>query len=1168
VPETVGGAWSNHDVPEPEVLDSVAGEGASTPLLVRPPRVAVPEPEWEAAARWVLEHDAGPLRVVGGPGTGKTTLLLAAAARHIRSGAEPERVLLLVGSRRAAGELRARLTTLVHGTADGARTTREPLVRTVHSYAFGVLRLHAARSGDPPPRLLASAEQDAVVRDLLAGELHGWPGGTVPGSGWPERLLPAIGLPGFAAELRELLLRAAERGLGPDELQALGKRYDVPEWIAAGRFFRTYEQVVLLRGAAGRGAPQATAPALDAAELVGAALDALASDPELLAAERARVRHLLVDDAQDLDPQQMELVRVLGRTARTVLLAGDPDQAVLGFRGADPAGMDAVEAPAAVLRVDHRARSAIREAASRLAARLPGAGPGRKRVAPVDAGESADGVVEVRVFGSAAQEAGWIADGLRRAHLQHGVPWSQMAVLSRSARRALPVLRRALLAAGVPIAVASDELPLARQAAVVPLLMVLRYAARPDDLDADAATALLTSPLGSADPMRLRRLRRGLLRLHAAGQGDETQAPPAATDGPGLPALLHAADDERVGSDPLLVEALRAAARGQPDPLAALPAFETAPLRRVGALLDVAGAAIREGVGAEQVLWQIWQATNLEQRWTDAAALGGPVGMAADRDLDAVLALFDSAARHADRLPGADVSAFVEYLVDQQLPGDTLAARAPDADAVALLTAHAARGREWRVVAVPGVQEGAWPDLRLRGSLLGNERLVDVVAGVAAPAAAVSRIAPLLAEERRLFYVACTRARDTLLVSAVQADDEQPSRFLDELDPAPDAGRDRTDRLVHRPGRALVLAELVGELRRAVCSPDEPGSSPEAQAFRAARRRRAAEQLARLARAGVPGAAPDDWYGVAPLSTDAPLRAPGEVVPVSPSDVEKILRCPLRWMLERHGGAEVGALSAVTGTLVHALVQAGAAGADGAELEGALHAAWQRLDLGAPWFGRRELARVRAMLAAFDGWVHRSRADGLRLVAVEHPVQLELADPDGVEDVAVRRGPSAAPEDAGNAGEPGGYGGARPVLRLRGRVDRLEVDSTGRPVVVDVKTGRTAATARAAAEHPQLAVYQLAAALGAFTELVGAVANPGGARLVYLADRSASGEAKVPEQPPLDAAELERWKQLVRTCAEETAGARFHARVGPDCDRCPVRASCPVNESGRSVTDG
>ena len=168
-----------------------------------------------------------------------------------------------------------------------------------------------------------------------------------------------------------------------------------------------------------------------------------------------------------------------------------------------------------------------------------------------------------------------------------------MAVLSRSARRTLPVLRRALLAAGVPIAAPPDELPLARQSAVVPLLLVLRYAARPDDLDADAATALLTSPLGSADPMRLRRLRRGLLRLHAAGrEARENAAGDAAPPADGAAAddvpSTTAADDERIGSDPLLVEALRAAALGRPDPLSALPAFETAPLRRVGALLAVA----------------------------------------------------------------------------------------------------------------------------------------------------------------------------------------------------------------------------------------------------------------------------------------------------------------------------------------------------------------------------------------------------------------------------------------------------------------------------------------------------------------------------------------------------------------------------------------------------
>ncbi len=1150
----------------------------------------MPPRRWSAPAARVLEHRDGPLRVVGGPGTGKTTVLIESVARRIAEGVAPENVLLLVASRRAAAELRGRLTPLL--ARDGAaRTSREMLVRTVHSYAFGVLRLHAAQHEDPPPRLLAGAEQDVVVRDLLAGEVANW-NGSVPGSGWPERLDPALGLPGFAAELRELLLRAAERGLGPDDLVEIGEAHGRDEWVAAGRFFRTYEQVVLLRGAAGRGAPQATAPALDSAELVAAALDALAADPELRARERERVRYLLVDDAQDLDPQQMELVRELAGSARATLLAGDPDQAVLTFRGADPQGMNAVDAPTEVLVEDHRQTPEVRSAAARLADRLPGAGSGRRRVAP-GAGEpggergpggaatertgraEAGEAVSVRVFASAAGEAGWIADRLRRAHLVDGVPWSEMAVLSRSARRTLPALRRALAAAGVPIVAPPDELPLSRQPAVVPLLLILRGATRPSAIDADLAVALLTSPFGGGDPMRMRRLRRGLLRLHAAGRGgpgasgrdgapdtgrigavtadpeaaDPEAAEPEAADpeapGPAAPdpaapapgTVSSAADIEAASSDPLLVEALRAAATGHPDPLSALAPAETAPLRDIGALLETAARTIAEGHSVEEVLWRVWRRTGLARRWSDASARGGPAGAAADRDLDAVLALFDAAARYTDRLPGADVAGFLDYIADQQLPGDTLAAQSPQGNAVELLTAHAARGREWRVVAVPSVQEGLWPDLRLRGSLLGNERLVDLVAGIADPDGSVSRVAPLLAEERRLFYVACTRAREMLLVSGVQGEDEQPSRFLDELDPLPaDAAESRP---VHRPGRSLVLSELVGELRRAVATPDrgEPAAVD--------RRRRAAVQLARLAADGVPGAHPDDWYGLAPPSSTEPLRVPGELVPVSPSDVETISSCPLRWVLARHGGDETGALAAVTGSLVHALVQAKAAGADPGELESALRSAWSRLDAGAPWFGRRELDRVRAMLAAFDDWVRTSRDGGLSLVAVEQPVQLDLGGdaPDDARDAPPRR------------------------VRLRGRVDRLETDAEGRPVVVDVKTGKTATPAKQAAEHPQLAVYQLAAALGAFDSLVGAGVPPGGARLVFLADRKATGMPKEPGQPPLEGDDAERWRDVVLQCADDSSGAAFVARVGPDCDRCPVRTSCPAVEPGRSVLD-
>ena len=354
----------------------------------RDPSVACPlvapgwrgvELRWDQSARRVLEHRDGPLRVLGGPGTGKTTVLMESGLRRIKTGVNPERLLVLVGSRRAAGEFRERITGELTKVSSGFGTVREPLVRTVHSYAFGLLRLHAGRVGDPLPRLLAGPEQDSVVRELLlAGELAG----DVPGSGWPERLRPALGVPGFAAELRELLLRSAERGLGPYELASLGARTDMPEWVAAGRFYLGYEQVNQLRGAMGSQSPRATAPALDAAALVAAALDVLTADQELLATERTRVRHLFVDDAQDLDPQQMELAALIGATSATFLLAGDPDQAVLGFRGADPSALrdaDLDGTRTVLLTVDHRAAPALLSATARLAQRLPGSGATRRR---------------------------------------------------------------------------------------------------------------------------------------------------------------------------------------------------------------------------------------------------------------------------------------------------------------------------------------------------------------------------------------------------------------------------------------------------------------------------------------------------------------------------------------------------------------------------------------------------------------------------------------------------------------------------------------------------------------------------------------------------------------------------------------------------------------------
>ncbi|MFD5250777.1 ATP-dependent helicase [Amycolatopsis sp. NPDC058340] len=1059
--------------------------------LVRTPVTGTPSFQWDSGARRLLAAPDGFRRVLGGPGTGKTALLASAASRRIAEGANPESVLILTTSRKAAEVLRADITHRL--TTDPEedplpRTIREPLVRTVHSYAYALLRMEAQADDLPPPRLLAGAEQDVVVRDLLAGDLEE---GALD---WPEQLRPALGVPGFAEELRDLLLRAAERGLGPEDLVELGRRRGREEWIAAGRFWSQYEEVTLLQGAGGNALGVASAPALDAAELVTSALLALEDDPELREREQRRVRHLFVDDAQHLDPLQTQLVRLIGHAADEFVVAGDPDQSVFSFRGADPrlfADADEDGERTVLLTTAHRHAPVIRAAVTKLGSVLPGSSPQRKLV---DAPDAEGGVVRVRLMPTPAAEASWIADQLRRAHLVDGVPWSEMAVLVRSPARTFLVLQRALRAAGVPIGSATEELPLAKQPAVRPLLAMLRLAADPDLLDVDLAEMLLSSPLGGADPLALRRLRRGLRRLELAGGGQRS-------------------------SDELLVEALRTN-----DVLTGLAEAESLPMRRIGGLLHAAHQAVVRGDGVEQVLWDLWQASGLEQRLLRLVDRGGSLGSQADRDLDAIVALFDAAGRYVDRLPKASVASFADYLSSQNIAGDTLAPAAMKSEGVSLLTAHASAGREWTVVSIAGVQEGSWPDLRLRGSVLGVERLVDLMSGV--DDEKVSATAPILAEERRLFYLAASRARKTLLVSAVAGEDEQPSRFIDDLEEngADDGGLDSR---MKPAGRSLVLAELVGELREVVCtdtSGDEPSDSE--------RRQRAARQLAKLAAAGVPGAHPGTWYGLLEPSTGEPVHGPGDLIRISPSTVEVLVKCPLRWLIERHGGSDPAQLAAVTGTLVHGLAQAVAGGSSDEQIRAALDEAWVRVDAGAPWFSRRERSRVEQMLRNFITWLESSRKELIE-AGVEQDIEVEL--PVGDDDVRVL---------------------------LRGRVDRVEMDKDGRPVVIDIKTGKVPISAADAEQHPQLAAYQLAVLLGA----VEGGSKPGGARLVYVAKSNNKTGSTQREQAPLDEDGGKQWLELVRSAAGSAAGPEYGVTENPDCDRCPARGCCPLRPEGRQVT--
>ena len=1102
-----------------------------TATLVRTPRAVDVRRSWtgQAAALLASENDMvsaavggapawRPWQVLGGPGTGKSALMADYAISRIVGG-DPESVLVLTQSKRAAVAMREQITGGVFAGAHPVRATREPLVRTVHSYAFAVLRLQAAIHGNPPPRLLTGAEQDSVVREMLRGDLEdGAPE-------WPDRLRPALGLAGFATAVRDLMLRSAERGIGPEDLVKLGRKHSRPEWIAVGKFGVRYEQAMLLRGSVGVEAAGASAPGLDAAELIASALMAFATDPELLRDERARIRHLVVDDAQHLDPQAAQLVRLIGSNTESTVIAGDPDQSVFTFRGADPSFVADVAEPGSTRRVvlEHNFRSVpeVARLSGIVAGRLPGIGRHRGAVAVA---EPRYGVARtsVRIMSSAAKEAAYIADAMRRAHLSYGMPWTDMAIVVRSVPRAIAPLRRALSAAGVPLVTPASELPLHRQHGAVGLLLVLR-ALVDDRFDGEDALALLSGPIGGADPVGLRRLRRGVRRVEIAAGGERDSAELLRS------VIVHAGAPVVEGDDARHDRWTRE-----------LSDVESAPLRKVLSVVRKARAVAVQGRGVEDVLWAAWQGSGLERRWSAASAWGGSVGAQADRDLDAVVALFESAAAYVDRLPQARLAGFVDYITEQHIPTSNSGGRSPVArDAVTLLSAHSAAGREWEFVAVAGVQEGLWPGLRARGSLLGTEALVDLAGGIGEPGRSIdstlSKTAPLLAEERKLFLVACSRARSMLHVSAVDSStgdaDLVRSRFVDELR----GGVGGTDELPTVPEkqpdtRVLALPMLVAELRSVVCDPVVAERDPQKHA-------RAARQLARLAEAGVRGAHPDGWFGVGGISTTAPLwTAEDGPVPLSPSTVEQLTTCPLRWMLDRHGGNDGANTHAVTGTLVHTLVQAVAGEMAPDQVRRALETAWDAVDLGSQWYSRHELNRTSAMLETFEKWLRGTRGE-----LTEAGIEVEVA---GV-------------LESRSEGEP--------AVALRGRIDRLERDLDGRPVVVDVKTAKTVVSKDDARNHNQLATYQVAAAAGAIEGEP--AAEPGGARLVFVAKpHTREGATQRIQQAPTPE-KLEEWRDTVHQAASATQGPTFVAHVNDGCRHCPVKSSCPAHETGRQVTE-
>ncbi|MFI8358930.1 ATP-dependent helicase [Streptomyces sp. NPDC085612] len=1158
--------------------------------LVRTGPERVDPPVLDAAQRAVVDHAHGPLLVLAGPGTGKTTTLVEAVTARVEAGTDPSRILILTFSRKAAVELRDRAALRLGGA-------RAPQATTFHSFCYGLVRAHQDTDLFADPlRLLSGPEQDVMVRTLLEGQRR------IRSIRWPDDLRAALTTRGFADEVRAVLARARELGLGPQALASFADRIGRPDWKAAAAFLSEYLDVLDMQGT------------LDYAELLHRAVLLAERTPALASAYDA----IFVDEYQDTDASQLRLLRALTGPGGTLVAFGDPDQSIYAFRGADINNtLDfASSFPGAqvkALTVSRRSGAGLLAATRLLTTRMP---VPRLPAAAVRAHRDLRAVrdggrVEVFTYPTAGAELDNIADILRRAHLEDGVPWQDMAVLVRSGGRTLPSMRRALIASGVPVETDGTDTPLRHEPAVAPLLTALRLTATPltapappedadagpgpehdpeqapddaageagttsaetgtgpapgpddrtdpaapdtgaedgtgpgdgpvpaadadpaDDPDADAADPadgpdaapadpaggnpahpagaegveaaieLLTSPLGGMDAADLRRLGRAL-RDEERAAGVKVPAP----------------------SDVLLARAL-----AEPERLTAHDPAYARGAQRLGLLLRKARELLQGGGTAEEALWVLWDGTPWPQRLERNARRGGAAGRNADRDLDAVCALFDTAARAEERTGGRGALNFLEQLEAEDIAADTLTARATRPDAVRLMTAHRSKGLEWSLVVVAGVQEGLWPDLRRRGSLLEADRIGrDGLAEPLTPGA-------LLAEERRLFYVAATRARDRLVVTAVKApaeDGDQPSRLLTELGVTPkDVGG--------RPRRPLAVPALVAELRATTVDPD---ASP-------ALRDAAARRLARLAaltddedRPLVPAAHPQRWWGLyEPTRSSVPLRDRDRPVALSGSALDQLANtCSLQWFLGREVKADSPSTAAQGfGNVVHVLADEVASGrtpADLAVLMERLDSVWDALAFDAPWKSRQEKENARAALERFLRWHHTDRG-GREAVATEHEFDVTL--------------------EAGDV-----------AVRIRGSMDRVEADPQGRAYVVDFKTGKSAPTKDEVARHPQLAVYQLAVREGAVDEVFdGLRPAPGGAELVQLRQGAAQRDGgdtvpKVQAQEPLDG----QWVgDLLATAAGRVLDERFAPATGRHCDHCSFRSACSARPEGRQTVE-
>jgi superfamily I DNA/RNA helicase/RecB family exonuclease len=993
--------------------------------------------------------------VYGVPASGKTTALKALVLNRLRTDLAPEQILVLAANREAATKLRDELALEYQGSTPG------PLARTLASFAFNILREKSLGLGLKPPELVTGSEQDQIISDLIENFLQ-----TELPATWPKQLRRQVmELRGFRAELRDLITVCLEHKLEPEKLSQLGEDTDKPEWVAVAQFLEGYLRKLREPANENRHDPSTLLTEV-IAQLKQGDWPKIANDLKLI----------VVDDAQELTPAAASLIRELVSQGANLVLFGDPDATTMGFRSANPLAMKELsEASGQVFKTiylnqDVASRHTdLTAVLAKTVYRISTERAGTQRAALGATNQVVGDRVEGRVFDLETSELSWLAHRLRELHLNEGVAWSDMAVIARS-RTVLERWAAALASESVPTVIHGSQTSFKDEFATGNLLRLAGFCLNPVELNRDVILDLLRNPFSGLDSLAIRRVRRRLRQLELDAGGDRT-------------------------SDELLIELFEKAEVGKE-----LYGEEG---KRVRIFLKVLARAKElvqtEGSTSEELLWVLWSSSPMASSWQILADGIGEVALQAGRNIDSLAALFAAANQYAERHPEAGPAEFIREQLERDIPQDTLALVSRDDQKVLLATSSSLIGRRFKVVAIPGLTEGVWPNLKPRSSLLGALSLDSVLNGKQ-----VSETRTELVDELRLLYKAVGAASERLIVTAVDGDETQLSQFVRLLlGTIPETDTYAEPR--------YTLRGLVGDLRRTLVNAEKESDRLEA-----------AYGLARLAIERQPGAHPDQWAGI--LTFDSPEA----LVPLSddetgkvwiyPSQLDAFIRCPLHWFMQAHGGSDRN-FEANFGTLLHKVLEETSSNSY-SELWRGVESKWNTLEFEASWVEKRELRKAQKMVRNLSTYLEGQKEAGYELLGTEVGIDFEL----------------------GRA-------------RVRGRVDRIEQGPDGQVLIVDLKTGSSEPSA---ADNAQLGLYQIAYMQDGFEVMPEPGAQLEGASLVWVA----GDKPKIKLQDSLaENQELNDYFRGLLDGAIDgmaAADARFEAKIGSHCYDSRGYGNCKI----------